>query len=247
MLLPVPLPFDAAPDAGPCLVGRCADASPVVATRRGALRLLGVGALAGLASLSALDALFAAASAEAQDGPTRAVLTRRFADGHVALGPARVGALVGARVTGLVDAPFRHALGALLDFGAYDETFAPWLERVRVLSRARGHARLYAEVSLSRAVAPRWVELEARVEGVADGTHRVRLTRTRGELPALDAVWQLVATPGRVRTLASLTLAFAAPSPLGARFAAAETLAGLNRDGARMAFSALRRAAHRRA
>jgi hypothetical protein len=242
MLVLVPLPFDAARDACPCVVGPHPEASPVVATRRGALRLLGVGALAGLASLSALDALFAAASAEAQDGATRAALTRRFADGHVALGPARVGGLVGARATGLVDAPFRHALGALLDFGSYDETFAPWLTRLRVLSRARGHARLYAEVAVSRAVAPRWVELEARVEGVTDGTHRVRLTRTRGELPALDAVWQLVATPGRVRTLASLTLAFAAPLPLGA-----EGLAGLNRDGARIAFSALRRAAPRRA
>jgi hypothetical protein len=211
------------------------------ATRRGALRLLGVGALAGLASVSALDALFDAAAAEAQDGPTRAALTRRFTDGHVALAAARLGALPGARATGLVDAPFRHALRALLDFGSYDVTFAPWLTRLRVLSRARGHARLYAEVALSRAVAPRWVELEARVEGVADGTHRVRLTRTRGELPALDAQWQLVATPGRVRTLASVTLAFVSPLPLGA-----DALAALNRDAARTAFSALRRAAPRR-
>jgi hypothetical protein len=213
-----------------------------LATRRGALRLLGVGALAGLASVSALDALFDTAAAEAQDGPTRAALTRRFTDGHLALAPARLGALPGARVTGLVDAPFRHALGALLDFGSYDETFAPWLARLRVLSRARGHARLYAEVSLSRAVAPRWVELEARVEGVADGTHRVRITRTRGELPALDAQWQLVATPGRVRTLASVTLGFVSPLPLGA-----DALAALNRDAARTAFSALRHAAPRRA
>lgn len=243
MLGVVPPTSAAGRDLCACVDDRPAGAPPAfVATRRGALRLLGVGALAGLASVSALDALLDVAAAEAQDGSTRAALTRRFTDGHVALTGARLGALPGARATGLVDAPFRQALGALLDFASYETTFAPWLTRLRVLSRARGHARLYAEVALSRAVAPRWVELEARVEGVADGTHRVRLTRTRGELPALDAQWQLVATPGRVRTLASVTLAFVSPLPLGA-----DALAALNRDAARTAFSALRRAAPRRA
>ncbi len=209
-------------------------------TRRGALRLLGAGALAGLAAGGAVGVLFDAAGAEAQDGATRAALTARLADGRLALTPARVRGAPAGRVVGVIDADFRHALAALLDFAAYPVTFAPWLPRVRVLSRARGHARLYGEVALSRAAAPCWVELEARVEGEADGTHRVVLSRTRGELPGFEARWQLVATPGRVRTLASLTLSVAPPLPL-----TESALARVNLDAARSAFASLRRAAPR--
>jgi len=207
-------------------------------TRRAALRLLGLGALAGLAPVASLTTLLEAAHAEAQDGASRAALAARFDDGHVAVERARLHGAPAARIVGLVDAEFRHTLGALLAFDAYPSMFAPWLQRVRVLSRAHGHARLYAEVELLHGTPTTWVELDVVVHGSADGTHRVELTRLRGELAAFCARWQLIATPGRVRTIASLELAVALPRSL-----AVLSARSANTDAARLAFAATRRAA----
>ena len=103
---------------------------------------------------------------------------------------------------------------------------------------AHGHARLYAEVELLHGTPTTWVELDVVVHGSADGTHRVELTRLRGELAAFCARWQLIATPGRVRTIASLELAVALPRSL-----AVLSARSANTDAARLAFAATRRAA----
>jgi|GEM_PF-4818239 len=207
-------------------------------TRRAALRLLGLGALAGLAPVGSLTTLLEAARAGAQDGASRAALAARFDDGHIAVERTRLHGAPAARIVGLVDAEFRHTLSALLAFDAYPSTFAPWLQRVRVLSRAHGHARLYAEVELLHGTPTTWVELDVVVHGSADGAHRIELTRLRGELTAFSARWQLIATPGRVRTIASLDLAVALPRSL-----AALSARSANTDAARLAFAATRRAA----
>lgn len=210
-------------------------------TRRAALRLLGLGALGSIAPLAGLAAWLDSAAAEAQDGSDRAALVARFEDGHLAADSRLVHGAAGARVVGLVDAEFRRTIGTLLAFDAYSVTFAPWLRDVRVLSRSHGHARLYATIELARSVAPTWVELDVVIRGAADGTHRVEMNRVRGELQKFYAAWQLVATPGRVRTLASFELAFVPPLALPAG-----TVRSANLDAARVAFAGVRRAARAR-
>ena len=207
-------------------------------TRRDALRMFGLTALAGLAPAASLGALFDTASAEAQDGPTRAALFERFRDGRIAVAPRAVHGAPGARIIGQVDAEFRDTIAALLAFGAYRSTFALWLRRVRVLSRARGRARLYADVEVIRNTPSTWVELDVVIRGDADGTHRVELSRVRGDLATFHVVWQFISTPGRMHTLASLDVAVAPHISLPT-----STLQASNLDVARLAFASIRRAA----
>jgi hypothetical protein len=166
--------------------------------------LLGLGA--GVAAGPLLGALDVA-DAIAQDGSTRDALTRRFSDGHMETTRVRMrgSPLAWGRCIGMVDARFTEVIAVLLDFEHYERLLGPLITNARVLSRSHGRAQVYVDGEVFGRDAL-WAELAVRITGREDGTHWIEANMARGDLHALFARWQLVATTGRVRTLVSFRL-----------------------------------------
>lgn len=157
--------------------------------------------LAGLLA-APLAASAGASRARGQDRTALAGLSPRLREGRMEAVTLPDGT---ERVLAVVDATFGRTLARLLDFGSYSAWLTPLVRRTRVLTRSRGRATVYFEAELPAGVT-RWAELEVHIDGEPDGTHTLVARQLDGDMRALDARVAVVATPGRVRTLAAVTL-----------------------------------------
>lgn len=120
-----------------------------------------------------------------------------------------------ARAVGIVPVEFPRLMRALADFPSYDRLM-PHVSSVRVLARSHGHASLAMRSPMLFGEAGSR-NVDAVIEGDADGAHVVRLCLVDGDRREPSVAYLVSRTPGGVRTIVATTVNFAQGTATGGR------------------------------